>query len=105
MGKIAAHYCDKIFLANEDPYNEDPAHILGEIEAGIVGVPHPRPDVIKIPDRREAIRQAVLEMKEGDVVIGTGKGSEDWIHMANGEKIPWSEWEEFETALRRRKSG
>ena len=24
MGKIAAHYCDKIFLANEDPYNEDP---------------------------------------------------------------------------------
>jgi UDP-N-acetylmuramoyl-L-alanyl-D-glutamate--2,6-diaminopimelate ligase len=91
MGKIAAHYCDKIFLANEDPYNEDPGKILNEIEAGILTVPHPRPDVVKIPDRHEAIRQAVAEMKEGDVIIGTGKGSEDWIHLANGRKIPWDE--------------
>ena len=99
MGKIAAHYCDKIFLANEDPYNEDPEHILGEIEAGISSVPHPRAEFVKVPDRHEAILQAVSEMKEGDVIIGTGKGSEDWIHIANGEKIPWNEREEFEKAL------
>lgn len=104
MGKIAAHYCDKIFLANEDPYNEDPAHILDEIEAGILGVPHPRPEVVKIPDRHEAIRQAVAEMKEGDMVIGTGKGSEDWIHIADGGKIPWNERDEFETVLRGKKN-
>jgi UDP-N-acetylmuramoyl-L-alanyl-D-glutamate--2,6-diaminopimelate ligase len=99
MGKIAAHYCDKIFLANEDPYNEDPMHILNEIEAGILEVPYPRPEVVKVEDRREAIRQAVSEMKEGDVVIGTGKGSEDWIHVADGKKIPWSERRTFEEAL------
>jgi UDP-N-acetylmuramoyl-L-alanyl-D-glutamate--2,6-diaminopimelate ligase len=86
-------------LANEDPYNEDPAHILGEIEADILGVPHPRPEVVKIPDRHAAILQAVSGMKAGDVVIGTGKGSEDWIHIAHGEKIPWNEREEFEKAL------
>ncbi len=99
MGKIAAHYCDKIFLANEDPYNEDPMHILSEIEAGILTLPHPWPEVVKIPDRREAIRQAVLEMREGDVVIGTGKGSEDWIHISSGGKIPWNERQEFEEAF------
>jgi UDP-N-acetylmuramoyl-L-alanyl-D-glutamate--2,6-diaminopimelate ligase len=99
MGKIAAHYCDKIFLSNEDPYNEDPENILNEIEAGISKVPYPRPEVVKVLDRHEAIRQAVMEMKEGDVVIGTGKGSEDWMHMANGKKIPWNERKEFEGAL------
>jgi len=103
MGKIAAHYCDKIFLANEDPYNEDPENILREIGAGISSVPHPRPDVVKVLDRHEAIRQAVMEMKEGDVVIGTGKGSEDWMHMAGDKKIPWNERKEFEEAFAERK--
>ncbi len=99
MGKIAAHYCDKVFLANEDPYEEDPMQILNEIEAGILEVPFPRPDVIKIPDRHEAIWQAVADMKAGDVVIGTGKGSEDWMHIADGKKIPWNERKEFEEAF------
>ena len=44
-------------------------HILNEIEAGISPVPYPRPDVVKIPDRHEAIRQAVAEMKHGDVIL------------------------------------
>ena len=105
MGKIAAHYCDKIFLTNEDPYNEDPEKILDEIEAGIKTLPHPRPDVVKILDRHEAIRQAVAEMKDGDVVIGTGKGSEDWMHLAAGRKIPWNERQEFEDALKEKIKG
>ena len=103
MGKIAAHYCDKIFLANEDPYNEDPEKILQEIEAGILETPYPRPEVVKITDRHEAIRRAVAEMRDGDVLIGTGKGSEDWIHVAHGEKIPWNERQEFENALAEKK--
>jgi UDP-N-acetylmuramoyl-L-alanyl-D-glutamate--2,6-diaminopimelate ligase len=105
MGKIAAHYCDKIFLANEDPYNEDPEKILNEIEAGIKEVPHPRPDVVRIVDRHEAIRQAIAEMRDGDVVIGTGKGSEDWMHLAVGKKIPWNERQEFEDALKEKIKG
>jgi len=43
-------------------------------------------------------------MKEGDVMIGTGKGSEDWIHIANGKKIPWNERQEFEESLRMKKN-
>jgi UDP-N-acetylmuramoyl-L-alanyl-D-glutamate--2,6-diaminopimelate ligase len=99
MGKIAAHYCDEIILSNEDPYDEDPVAILGQIEKGIVEVPYPRPEVFKILDRREAIQKAVSDMQEGDVVIGTGKGSEDWIHVAHGKKISWNERGEFEKAL------
>jgi UDP-N-acetylmuramoyl-L-alanyl-D-glutamate--2,6-diaminopimelate ligase len=104
MGKIAAHYCDLVILTNEDPYNEDPAKVLEEIEAGIKQVPYPRPEVLKILDRREAIQKAVDMMQEGDIVIGTGKGSEEWMHLAKGKKIPWNEREEFEKALTAKKN-
>lgn len=99
FGKIAAHYCDTIILTNEDPYDEDPDEILNEVEAGIKEVPYPRPGILRILDRRKAIQKAVGLMREGDIVIGTGKGSEDWIHLARGQKIPWNEKRVFEDAL------
>jgi UDP-N-acetylmuramoyl-L-alanyl-D-glutamate--2,6-diaminopimelate ligase len=104
FGKIAAHYCDEIILTNEDPYNEDPAKILGDIEAGVKGVPYPRPTVLTILDRREAIRKAFEMIQEGDVVIGTGKGSEEWIHVERGKKIPWNEKQAFEEELLKKKN-
>jgi UDP-N-acetylmuramoyl-L-alanyl-D-glutamate--2,6-diaminopimelate ligase len=91
FGKIAAHYCDEIIITNEDPYDEDPAAVMDEVAAGIAQVPHPRPEFVKILDRREALAHAIEMMNEGDLVIATGKGSEDWIHVARGKKIPWNE--------------
>ena len=48
---------------------------------------------MKILDRREAIAKAMELAKEGDVVVITGKGSECWMCLANGKKIPWSDKE------------
>jgi UDP-N-acetylmuramoyl-L-alanyl-D-glutamate--2,6-diaminopimelate ligase len=103
MGKIAAHYCDVIILTDEDPYDEDPDAILNEVEAGIKEVPYPRPLVLRILDRREAVQKAVELAQPGDIVIGTGKGSEDWIHRARGKKIPWNEKRAFEDALMKKR--
>ena len=91
MGKIAAHYCDEIILTDEDPYDEAPGEILDEIAVGIEQVPYPRPEVTKILDRREALAHAIDIMREGDIVIATGKGSEDSIHLARGRKMAWNE--------------
>jgi len=76
--------------------------IINEIEAGIRAADPERPVVQKILDRRAAIHAAVEMMREGDVLIGTGKGSEDSIHMAHGKKIPWNEREIFEEELKNR---
>ncbi len=65
--------------------------IIDEVAAGAGQVPYPKPTVEKIIDRREALARAIDLMDEGDIVIATGKGSEDWIHAANGRKIPWNE--------------
>jgi hypothetical protein len=36
-------------------------------------------------------------------MIGTGKGSEDWIHIAGSKKIPWNERAVFEGALEKKR--
>ena len=47
--------------------------------------------VKKILDRRQAIKVALDLAKAGDVVVITGKGSEPYIRVAKGKRIPWSD--------------
>jgi UDP-N-acetylmuramoyl-L-alanyl-D-glutamate--2,6-diaminopimelate ligase len=47
--------------------------------------------LFKILDRREAIRKALKLAKKGDIVLITGKGSEQAICVANGQKVPWDD--------------
>ncbi|MFH1657610.1 MAG: UDP-N-acetylmuramoyl-L-alanyl-D-glutamate--2,6-diaminopimelate ligase [bacterium] len=98
MGKIAARFCDKIVLADEDPYDEDPEQILDEVEAGIMNSHFPIIDLKRVLDRKKALKTAMGLATAGDVVIITGKGCEPWMCVANGEKIPWDDREFAKTA-------
>ncbi len=77
---------------------------MDQIESGILEPLREGQNVYKIIDRTEAIHKALALAREGDVVIGTGKGSEDWIHIAGGKKIPWNERAVFEAALKNKKT-
>ncbi len=92
LGKIAGKYCKEIILTNEDPYSENPSQILSEIEAGVKSFKF-QVSSSKVLDRREAIRKALELAEPGNVVVITGKGSEPWICVANGKKIPWDDRE------------
>jgi len=100
LGEIAAAYCDKIILTNEDPYDEDPSQILFEIKSGISNDQFPISNLYEILDRRKAIRKAMELAEPGDIVIITGKGCEPWMCVAGGKKIAWDDRkivkEEFE---------
>ncbi len=85
LGKIASQYGDKIIVTNEDPYDEDPMSIINQVAEGAEG------DTEKILDRRKAIKKALTIAKKNDTVIITGKGSESWIQVENGKKIPWDD--------------
>ena len=86
MGTIAEEYCDVAILTNEDPYDEDPQKIISEIATGFT---EQKPHIIF--DRRQAIREALREAKEGDAVLITGKGTDPYIMGANGSKQVWSD--------------
>ena len=97
MGKIAEEHANRVILTNDDPYDEDPLHILHEIAVGM----KTKPD--SIPDRREAIRAGLRMAKKGDVVLITGKGV-DPIAGPGGVKLSWNDVdvarEELEELLR-----
>lgn len=91
QGVIADLYCDRIYLTNEDPRLEDPLKILNDIAEGCPKTKK-RGTLFLIPDRKEAIFQAILEAKSNDTLLFLGKGHESCIITAEG-KIPWDERE------------
>ena len=99
MGSVAAKYCRTIILTNEDPYDEDPQAIITQIKSGVVDDSFDSKNLIEIIDRQVAIAKATQIAKTNDVVIITGKGSESFIHLANGHKLPWNEKEVVQKAL------
>ncbi len=72
MGKAAQKYADLIFLTNDNPKGEVPSVIISEVASGISKTEKLR----IVPDRRQAIKRAFEEWKEGDIVIMAGKGHE-----------------------------
>ncbi len=88
LGKIAELHCREIIITNEDPYDEDPLEIMEQVAAGIDNQVKPYHIV---PDRQEAIKKAISLMSPEDALIITGKGSEVWMCLADGKKIPWSD--------------
>src|SRR4030042_6100347 len=94
LGKIASQYCDQVFITNEDPYDENPMRIIEEVANGIKDdsvAGGTLPSVYRILDRKEAIGVALRLAEPGDVLINTGKGSEPWMCVAGGRKIPWDD--------------
>jgi UDP-N-acetylmuramoyl-L-alanyl-D-glutamate--2,6-diaminopimelate ligase len=92
LGQIAGRNADVVIVTNEDPYDDDPALIMDQVAIGVeqagksIGE-----NFFKILDRRAAIEKALSMAAEGDMVLVTGKGSEQAIASAHGENIPWDD--------------
>lgn len=98
QGKIAGDYADLLILTDEDPRGEDSMDIIEEIAAGCPGK-DVRGGVLKIPDRKEAIREAFNLARPGDLVLLLGKGHEGSIIHKDGA-APWDETSVAEAALK-----
>lgn len=91
MGAAAGRLADRIFLTDDETYNEDPAAIRWQVYEGITAVRAEAKATI-VGDRREAIQQAFKAAKRGDTVLLTGIGHQDYRNMG-GNKEPWDERE------------
>jgi UDP-N-acetylmuramoyl-L-alanyl-D-glutamate--2,6-diaminopimelate ligase len=98
LGEISSEYCDIIILTAEDPRTEDVNKIIAEIE---VGIKKDKCEVIRIPDRKEAIQAAIQMAKKDDLVLITGKSQEGSMNYGQGEE-PWDEYEMVKEALEAR---
>jgi UDP-N-acetylmuramoyl-L-alanyl-D-glutamate--2,6-diaminopimelate ligase len=96
MGAVAADLSDRVVVTIDNPRTEDPLAILREIEAGIPA--SARAKTTTEPDRRQAIRRAVLEAPEGSTVLVAGKGHEDY-QIVGTTKLPFDDVAEAREAL------
>ncbi len=71
MGKIASNYSNEIYLTDDNPRFEDPRKIRNDIKKGIQNT------LIKeIPDRKQAISEAIKNLNTGEILLVAGKGHE-----------------------------
>ena len=76
MAKESARLSNKVILTSDNPRFEEPEDILSDMIAGLDPVDLRK--TLKITDRKEAIRAAIMMAKEGDVILIAGKGHEDY---------------------------
>lgn len=96
MAAISAEGSTKIILTSDNPRTEDPEKILDDMEAGIS---HDlKRKTLRISDRREAIKTAVMLANRGDVILIAGKGHETYQEIM-GVKHHFDDREELKNAL------
>ena len=102
MGEVAARLADRIFVTDEESYNEDPAVIRTEVLAGITKSKGGSAKTDEIAERRDAIKKALSVAKKGDMVLITGMGHEKF-RIVKGKKIPWNDAEVVRELLNKAK--
>ncbi|HEY5585175.1 MAG TPA: UDP-N-acetylmuramoyl-L-alanyl-D-glutamate--2,6-diaminopimelate ligase [Ruminiclostridium sp.] len=75
MGTISGNIADFSIITSDNPRTEEPEKIINDIE---VGMQKTNGKYIKITDRRQAIKFALENAQDGDIIILAGKGHETY---------------------------
>jgi UDP-N-acetylmuramoyl-L-alanyl-D-glutamate--2,6-diaminopimelate ligase len=94
IGRLVGEQADIFIITNEDPYDEDPQEIMNQVKIGALQAGKVEgQNLLMILDRREAIKKAIDLALPGDLVLITGKGSEQKMCIKNGQMIDWDDRE------------
>ena len=99
MGRAGAELSDVAVVTSDNPRSEDPAAIIGQIEAGIGE--DVTAEVAVEQDRRAAIALALGRAGDGDMVVIAGKGHEQGQEFENGRKVPFDDRDVAREELRK----
>jgi UDP-N-acetylmuramyl-tripeptide synthetase len=79
MGKIAVDKADIVIVTDDNPRNEN----AGEIRKDIISGCSTSDKLIEIPNRKNAIIEAIKMLKESDILLIAGKGHEKYQIIGN----------------------
>ncbi len=80
MGRTAALLADFVIVTSDNPRTENPSLIIEDIIKGMKNLSTP---YIVIEDRIEAIKYAIANAKENDIIVLAGKGHETYQILAD----------------------
>lgn len=87
MGEMAGKYSDFCIITEDNNRFEEFDDIAKDI---LVGMNKTNCEYIIIPDRKEAIKYAIVNGKKGDIIMLIGKGHEDYKEI-KGVRYPFDE--------------
>jgi UDP-N-acetylmuramoyl-L-alanyl-D-glutamate--2,6-diaminopimelate ligase len=96
MGEAAGSLSDVVVLTSDNPRTEDPILIMND---ALVGLQKTGKPYIAEVDREVAVRKALGEAREGDVVILAGKGHETY-QVLKDRTVPFDDREVARRILR-----
>ena len=76
MASIALKYSHRVILTSDNPRTEKPEDILEDMQKGIDEAQASK--VLRITDRKEAIRTACMVAQSNDIILVAGKGHETY---------------------------
>ena len=85
MGKIATSLCDFVIISDDNPRFEDSLEIIADIIKGIN-----KDNYCIIPDRKQAIKDAIRMLNKEDTLLMLGKGHENY-QIKKDKKIFFSD--------------
>ncbi|MWB95248.1 UDP-N-acetylmuramoyl-L-alanyl-D-glutamate--2,6-diaminopimelate ligase [Flavobacterium sp. GA093] len=96
MAKIATDLSDKAILTSDNPRNENPETILDEMEVGVE--PQNYKKMLRITDRKQAIKTACQLAQPNDIILIAGKGHETYQEV-NGVRHHFDDMETVKEIL------
>lgn len=91
MAIASCEHSDQVIFTSDNPRTEDPEAIIDDMQAGISAAYSRK--ILRITDRRQAIRTAVTLAQAGDIILVAGKGHEKYQEI-NGVKNHFDDVEE-----------
>lgn len=98
MAAIAEHYAKHLIITSDNPRDEEPEAITQDIAEGLRN----KAAAQIIVDRREAIKKALEEVKEDELLVILGRGDEEYQEV-KGQKLPFSDKEVVKELLAKMK--
>ncbi len=87
MTVIGLQLSDVLIITSDNPRTENPESILDDMESGLDETVD---NLIRITDRKQAIKTAVKMAKSGDIILVAGKGHEKYQDI-DGVKYPFDD--------------
>tara|TARA_Y100001970_G_scaffold192883_1_gene234445 strand:+ start:4847 stop:6226 length:1380 start_codon:yes stop_codon:yes gene_type:complete len=92
VGRLVGKNAHIAIITNDDPYDDDPKSIIRDIAKAVKEMGKKEEETLFcIEDRRAAIEKAITLAQPGDIILVTGKGSEQAQVFENGRMEPWDD--------------
>lgn len=92
VGELVGQKADICVVTDEDPYDDEPMKIMEDVAGAVRKTGKiDNQNLFLVVNRHMAIEKAMRMAEPGDLVLVTGKGSEQAMVVAGGKKISWDD--------------